>query len=118
VLALVVAGLGLYSVMAFNVEGRRREMGLRTALGATASSLVGLIVRDGLRTAVFGVMLGLGAAWLLAPYVSTLLFDVTPRDPAVFASAAAALVGAALLASAIPGLRAGRVEPSRALRDE
>ncbi|MEZ5315896.1 MAG: ABC transporter permease [Vicinamibacterales bacterium] len=117
-LALVVASLGLYAVVLFNVEGRRREMGLRAALGATAGSLLGLVVRDGLRAAAGGVALGLAIAWIAAPAVASLLFQIPPRDPAVFAGVAASLLGAAALASAIPGLRAGRVEPSRALRDE
>jgi predicted permease len=117
-LALVVATIGLYSVVAFNVEGRRREMGVRAALGATGSSIVGLVVRDGLKASAGGVVIGLALAWLLAPLVSDLLYGVPPRDPRVFATATAMLVGAAVLASALPGLRAGRIDPSVALRDD
>jgi predicted permease len=118
VLALVVATIGLYSVMAFDVEGRRREMGLRAALGASASSLLGLILRDGLRISVLGIAIGTGAAWLLAPSMSGLLFRTEAQDRGVFASVAAVLIGAAIAASALPGLRASHVDPGRALREE
>jgi len=118
VLALVVASIGLYSVVAFTVEGRRREMGVRAALGATASSLLGLVVRDGLRASAGGVVLGLVLAWLLAPAISGLLYDVPAHDPAVYAGVTVVLVVSAVVASAIPGRRAGRVDPATALRDE
>jgi putative ABC transport system permease protein len=117
-LALIVATIGLYSVVAFDVEGRRREMGVRAALGATASSLTGLVVRDGLRAAAWGVAVGFVLAWLVAPVVSGLLYNVPPHDPAVLASVVVVLLGAAVFASAVPALRAGRVDPSAVLREE
>jgi putative ABC transport system permease protein len=117
-LALIVAGIGLYSVVAFEVEGRRREMGVRSALGAPAASIVRLVVADGLRLAAGGVLLGLAAAWLGAPQIGALLFRVEPHDVSVFAGVAAVLMAAALVASAIPGLRAARIDPCRALRSE
>jgi len=117
VLALVVATIGLYSVVAFNVEGRRREMGVRAALGATGASLLGLVVRDGLKASAAGLATGLALAWLLAPFVAGLLYGVPARDGRVFVVVAAVLAAAAMLASAIPGLRAGRVDPSVALRE-
>ncbi len=118
VLALVIASVGLYSVVVFDVEGRRREMGIRAALGATAASLLGLVIRDGVRVAAAGLAVGVVLAWVLTPAAATLLFHVPPHDPAVFVMVAAVLAGAALVASAIPGLRAGRVDPTTALREE
>ena len=118
VLALVVAAVGLYSVVAFDVEGRRREMGVRTALGASTSSILRLVVRDGLRLSAGGLVLGLALAWLLAPLVSGLLYGTGPLDAGVFTGVAAVLVGAAIVASAIPALRAAHIDPSEALRDQ
>jgi len=117
-LALLVAGVGLYSVVAFGVEGRRREIGVRAALGASAPAILRLVIGDGLRLAAAGVAVGLLLAWALMPLMAGLLFAGSPQDPAVFAVAAAILVAAALLASAVPGFRAARIEPARALRDE
>ncbi|HSC26058.1 MAG TPA: ABC transporter permease [Vicinamibacterales bacterium] len=117
-LALVVAAVGLYSVVAFDVEGRRRELGVRAALGASSSAILRLVVGDGLRLAAGGVLLGLAAAWLLAPQLSGLLYGVPPQDATVFGGVAIVLVAAALMASAVPGFRAARIDPSRALRDQ
>jgi hypothetical protein len=118
VLALVVAAVGLYSVVVFDVEGRRRELGVRAALGATSSAILRLVVTDGLRLAAGGVVLGLALAWILAPTVSGLLYGVTPRDPRVFAAVALVLAGATVLASLVPAFRAAQIEPSSVLRDE
>lgn len=117
-LALIVAAIGLYSVVAFDVEGRRREMGVRTALGASSGAILRLVVTDGLRLAAGGVALGLVVAWLLAPQVSGLLYGVPAQDVRVFASVALVLVAAALLASAIPAFKAAHIDPSQALRSE
>ena len=117
-LALTVAGVGLYSVVAFDVEGRRREIGVRAALGASSSMILRLIVGDGVRLAAGGVVLGLALAWMLAPMLADLLYQVTPQDFTVFAGVAVALVGAAAVASVIPAFRAAHIEPSEALRDE
>jgi ABC-type antimicrobial peptide transport system permease subunit len=118
VLALTVATTGLYSVIAFDVEGRRREMGLRSALGATTTSLLRLVVGDGLRMSVLAITAGLATAWLLAPLVSGLLFQGSARDTGVYAGVAAALLAAAVAATALPGHRAARVDPGAALREE
>jgi putative ABC transport system permease protein len=118
VLALLVAAIGLYSVVAFDVEGRRREMGVRTALGASATAILRLVVMDGLRLAAGGVMAGLVLAWLLAPRIAGLLYGVAPQDAQIFVGVALVLVVAALVASVIPGVRAARVDPSTALRSE
>jgi predicted permease len=117
-LALAVAAIGLYSVVAFDVEGRRREIGVRAALGASSSAILRLVVGDGLRLAAGGVVLGLALSWLFAPLLSDLLYGVPPQDGAVFALVTLALIAAALLASAIPALRAVNIEPGEALRDE
>lgn len=117
-LALAVAAVGLYSVVAFEVEGRRRELGLRAALGASSGAILRLVIGYALRLAAAGVVVGLAGAWLLAPGLAGLLYDVSPRDPRVFAGGALALGAAALVASAIPGVRAAHADPARALRDE
>jgi predicted permease len=117
-LALVVAAVGLYSVVAFDVEGRRREIGVRAALGASSAAILRLVVGDGLRLATRGVLIGLVLASASAPLLRNLLYGITPWDPAVFAGAAAVLAAAALVASAVPALRAAAIEPSQALRDE
>lgn len=117
-LALIVATVGLYSATTFDVNGRRREMGLRAALGASSSAVVGLVVRDALKTTAGGLIAGVALAVLLGPLLADLLYAVPAQDPWVLAASAASLAVAALIASAIPGLRASRVDPTTALRDE
>jgi predicted permease len=117
-LALIVAAIGLYSVVMFEVEGRRREMGVRTALGAPSSAILRLVVIDGLRLAAGGVAIGLVAAWLLAPRLAGLLYGVSPQDGETFTIVAMVLVAATLIASIVPAVRAARVDPSTALRSE
>ena len=117
-LALIVAAIGFYSVVAFDVEGRKREMGVRSALGAPASAILRLVVVDGARLGMAGIAIGVAAAWALAPLSSDLLYGVEPRNPAVVGGAALVLAIAAVLASAVPALRATRVDPSLALRND
>jgi len=117
-LALLVAAVGLYGVLAFDVAQRTRELGIRTALGAERARLLRGVVLDGLRMATLGIVIGLGIALVAAPYVGDLLFEVSPRDPDVFVGVAAALVLVALVASFVPGVRATRVDPMVALRTE
>ena len=117
-LALCLAAIGLYSVLAFDVAQRTRELGIRGALGATKSRLLRSVVYQGAGFGMLGVGLGLGAAYLAAPYAGDLLFEVSPRDPSVFAVVAAALIAVSVAASLIPGLRATHVEPTDALRAE
>ncbi len=116
VVALLLAALGLYAVVAQTVGQRRREFGLRMALGASAAMVLRMVLGDGVRLALFGLggglLLGFGAAQLLRG----LLYGVGPADPMTFAGAALALGGAALLASLAPALAASRVEPLQALR--
>jgi putative ABC transport system permease protein len=117
-LALTVASVGLYSVVAFDVEGRRREIGIRAALGAPSAAILRLVVRDGMRVAAGGLTLGLVLAWLLAPLLSNLLYGVAPQDAVVYLTVTVALLTAALVASAGPAFSASQIEPSQALRDE
>ena len=117
-LALAVAAVGLYSVISFEVEGRRRELGVRAALGASSPAILRLIVGQGLRLAASGLIAGLVLAWLLAPLLSDLLYNVSPQDLVVFLGATAALLATALLASAIPALRATHIDPIQALKEE
>jgi putative ABC transport system permease protein len=118
VLALVVAAVGLYGVIAYNVTQRMHELGVRMALGARRASLVRLVVGQGLRFALAGVALGSALAFAAAPWVQSLLFQQSARDPAVFGIVGALLVAVALLASTVPAVRATRADPSAVLRAE
>jgi predicted permease len=118
ILALVVSAIGLYSVLAFDVAQSTREIGIRTALGAERRRLLGGVLIRGVRMAVAGVLVGLAIAFVAAPYASDLLFHVSPRDPVVLGVSAAFLLGVALIASLLPGLRATRVDAMEALRTD
>jgi predicted permease len=118
VLALMVAAVGLYSLLAFDVADRRRELGIRSALGASKPGLLRGVVFRGVGLGCVGVALGLGVTLVLGPRVEALLFGVTARDPFVLATAALVLVGVSVLAAWIPGLRATGVDPMEALRSE
>ena len=116
-LALVVAAVGLYSVVAFDVEGRRRELGLRAALGATSSTLVRLMLAGTLQIVGAGVLAGIAIAWIAAPLIGDLLYAVAPRDTFVFVGVASLLLVASLVATALPARRATQIDPGEALRD-
>ena len=118
VLALGLASVGLYGVMAYAVAQRTREVGIRMALGARRGDVVGMIVRESLVPVLIGMAIGLAAAVALTRLVAGLLFGVAPRDPASMLFAVAAMLTVALLAAAIPARRASRVEPGIALRHE
>jgi hypothetical protein len=115
-LALVLAALGLYSVIAYDVTQRRHELGVRLALGAAPAAIVRLVVLEGLRFSLAGIALGGVAALFAGRWIGPLLFHQSPRDPGVFALAAAVLIGVAVLASCIPALRAAAVDPKTTLR--
>ena len=117
-LALIVAGVGLYSVMSYLVAQRRHEFGVRVALGARSGDLLRLVLTSGLSTAMFGIVLGLVGAALAGRWLEPLLFHTSARDPVIYAVVAIALAGVALAASLGPGLRAGRADPLDALRVE
>ena len=118
VLALALAAIGLYSVIAYNVAQRTHELGVRVAIGAQAGDLIRLVVTDGLRLALAGVVIGAAVALYAARWVKPLLFDVSPTDPLVFGGVVLVLVSTAVAASWLPALRASRVDPNVALRSE
>jgi putative ABC transport system permease protein len=117
-LALLLAATGLYGVLTYSVSQRRREMGIRGALGATRAGLLGLVLREGLLLTVAGLVLGLGAALAVTRLMASLLFGVTPLDAVSFAAAPLAMLGVAAAACLIPAYRAAAVDPAEALRSE
>ena len=114
--ALGLAVMGIYGVMAFGVSQRTREIGIRIALGADRGRVIGMIVREGAVLATIGAALGLAGAFALTRLLRTLLFEVAPDDPMTFAVIIAVVAAAALAASWLPARQAGRVEPTEALR--
>ena len=117
-LALSLASVGVAGVLAYLVSRRRREIGIRMALGASRAEVMALVVRRGLATAGAGIAAGGIAALFLTRLMEGLLFGVAPRDPVTFAVSGGALLAVAVLASAVPALRAARVDPLEALRSE
>jgi putative ABC transport system permease protein len=117
-LALLLAAIGLYSVIAYNVAQRTHELGVRVALGAQARDLVRLVVTQGLRFGVAGIVIGAGVALAAGKWVAPLLFKESPRDPAVFGIVTCVLLAVAIVASWVPALRASRVDPNVALRSD
>ncbi len=117
-LTLLIAAVGLYSVLAYSVSQRGHEIGVRMALGARRADVVGLVVRDGLAVAVAGLLVGLALALAGGRYVESLLYATSPRDPAVLGTATVLLLVVALVASFLPARRASRVDPARALRED
>jgi len=116
--ALVLAGLGIYGVISYNVAQRTREMGIRAALGATERSLLRLILDRGVRLTLVGLAIGTGGAIALTRLMATLLFGVGARDPLTMVSVGVILAGVAIIASYVPARRATRVDPVVALRYE
>jgi putative ABC transport system permease protein len=116
--AMLLAAIGIYGLMAYSVEQRMQEIGIRIALGAGPSEMRNMIVSQGMRLALIGVAIGLGGAFGLTRLMSTLLFGVKANDPFVFGTVAIALSVVALLATYIPARRATRVDPLTALRYE
>jgi hypothetical protein len=113
--ALVLASLGIYAVISYSVTQRRREMGIRIALGASPAELRTNVLRQTLRLAVLGVALGVAGAAALAGLLRSLLFGVAASDPITFMTAPLVLLGVALLAGYLPASRASRVNPTTAL---
>ena len=117
-LAAILAMVGLWSSIAYAVSQRTREFAIRKAVGAGNGSLAALILRSGLRIAAASVAIGVAIAALAAPSIADLLFQVEPRDAAVFVTVAASVLIVAALASVLPAWRVGRIAPSVALRHD
>ena len=116
-LALLLAAVGIYGVLSYSVSRRRREMGIRMALGAPAGAIRSMIVRDGGRLVGTGVALGLVGAFAATRFLRSLLFGVSTTEPLVFAAAAAVIAGMAMLASWIPGACRDQRRSARDVRD-
>ena len=117
-LAMLMATVGLYGVMAYTVSRRTHELGIRMALGASAREIRGMVLLQSGRLVGAGLAIGIAAAVLLTRLLEKQLYGVKPADPQTLASVSALLVGAALLASYLPARRATRVDPILALREE
>jgi ABC-type antimicrobial peptide transport system permease subunit len=117
-LALVLAAIGLYSLIAYDVAQRTQELGVRLALGASVSDVMTLVMSSGVRLVFVGVVLGGGLALWGSKFMEGLMFQQSPRDPIVFGVVAFVLLAVALLASSGPALRASRVDPNIALRGD
>lgn len=116
--SLLLAAVGLYSLLAFVVSRRTREMGIRMALGARAPSVIGLVIRQGLLLACIGVMLGLAGALAGARLIESLLYDTSPQHPIALSTIAAIMIAVAVIASMVPAIRASRLDPMGVLRQE
>src|SRR5205807_992493 len=117
-LALALASIGLYGVLSYGVSQRRRELGVRAALGAAPRDLVKIVLREGLATAAIGLGVGLAAAAVLTRFMEAALFGVAPLDAASFAAAPIVLLVVAAVACVLPAGRAARTDPAEALRAE
>jgi ABC-type antimicrobial peptide transport system permease subunit len=117
-LALLISAVGIYGVTSYSVSQRTHEMGVRIALGARLGDLLRLVLNDGLRVVCVGAALGLVAALALGRLVESFLFGVTTRDPVTSLVSIAVLMSTGALASLLPALRAGRVDPAEVLRQE
>jgi ABC-type antimicrobial peptide transport system permease subunit len=117
-LALVLAGIGVYGVIAYDVTRRTREIGIRLALGALRRAVVGAVLRQTATIVVPGIVVGLAGAVMASALVETFLFGITPRDPVTLAMTALVLGAIALAAAYVPARRAARVNPAIALRAE
>jgi ABC-type antimicrobial peptide transport system permease subunit len=116
--ALLLAAIGIYGVMAYSVAQRRREIGIRLALGAEPGQIRSMVVFHGLRLAMAGAACGLAAAFGLTRWIASFLFGVRARDPLVFLVVPVILATVALVAVWLPAIRASRVDPIQALRHE
>jgi putative ABC transport system permease protein len=114
--SLLLAAIGIYGLMAYSVEQRTQEIGIRMALGAEQSDVRGMVMRQGMTFALIGVVLGIGGAFALAKQIASFLYGVTAWDPLVFGTIPVVLIATALLAVWWPAHRATQVDPATALR--
>jgi putative ABC transport system permease protein len=117
-ISVLLAALGIHGVVSYGVAERTREFGLRMALGSTPEQLKTLVIRNGLKTALMGLVAGMAGAAALASTLRALLYGVAPLDPTVMAGVAALLLTVALFANYVPARRATRVDPMEALHHE
>jgi predicted permease len=117
-LALLLAGMGIYSVIAYGVAQRTNEFGIRFALGAAARDVIALVMKEGLRLALIGLVLGVGLSLAVMRLMQQLLFEVSPRDPFLYSGVALFICSVAALACFVPALRATKIDPMQALRAE
>jgi ABC-type antimicrobial peptide transport system permease subunit len=115
-LGLLLAALGVYAVVAFSVEGRTQELGIRAALGASAASIMRMVVGQSLATVLIGIVAGLALAFVAVRGMQGMLFGVGAADPATFVTASVLLLAAATVAAYLPARQAARADPVEALR--
>jgi ABC-type antimicrobial peptide transport system permease subunit len=117
-LAALLAAIGIYGVLAYAVRQRTREIGIRMSLGASRGRVLGEVLREGMRLAVLGLVVGIAGAFAAGRVLASLLSEVKPGDPAIFAATATLLAVVALIACYLPARRAARLDPMTALRYE
>jgi ABC-type antimicrobial peptide transport system permease subunit len=118
IVALLLAAIGIYGIILYSVSERTREFGIRIAVGAPTSSIVGIVLKGGAKFVVPGIVAGVAGALVVSDLLSSLLFQTAARDPAVFLAAPVTILFVALLAALLPALRATSVDPMTALRLE
>jgi putative ABC transport system permease protein len=117
-IALILAGVGLYSVLAYSVTLRTKEIGVRVALGAQPNSVIGLVLRQGAWMTIVGIVAGLAGAFALTRFMQSIIFGISSFDIVTFICVTAVLAAIALAASYLPARRAARIDPMQALRSE
>jgi ABC-type antimicrobial peptide transport system permease subunit len=117
-LALALAAVGTYGILAYSISERRKEIGIHMALGATRRMVLGMVLRQGMRFTVVGLVIGVAASFALTRFLQTQLFDVKPSDPLTIIAVVLFIAAVALLACYIPASRATRVDPMVVLRAE
>ena len=117
-IAMVLAAVGVYGVMSYLVALRTREIGIRVALGASFEDVLGLVLKESVALTVLAILAGIGSAWGLTRYLKSMLYGVAPLDGWTFATMPVLLAAIALSASLVPALKALRIDPTIALREE